>query len=82
MIGRKSRFFSGSPKGVTASESIYTLIEIAKVNGLNPTKYIQFILSDINGSILLEHPEFLKDYMPWNPIIHDANNKKVIFINR
>lgn len=68
-IGRKNWLFSGSPRGAEASAGIYTLIETAKANGLNPLKYIQFILSDIPGSTFLEFPEYLEDYMPWNPMI-------------
>ena len=41
---------------------VYTFIETAKANGLNPTKYIEFILSDIPGTAFLEYPEFLEDY--------------------
>ena len=68
-IGRKNWLFSGSPKGAQASAGIYTLIETAKANGLNPLKYIQFILSDIPGTAFHEYPEFLEDYLPWNPMI-------------
>lgn len=68
-IGRKNWLFSGSPQGAEASAGIYTLIETAKANGLNPRKYIQYILSDIPGSAFREYPEFLEDYLPWNPII-------------
>ena len=68
-IGRKNWLFSGSPKGATASAGIYSLVETAKANGLNPTKYIQFILSDIPGSAFMEYPEYLEDYMPWDPQI-------------
>ena len=68
-IGRKNWLFSGSPKGARASAGIYTLIETAKANGINPTKYIQFILSDIPGSAFLQCPEFLEEYMPWNPML-------------
>lgn len=68
-IGRKNWLFSGSPKGAEASAGIYTLIETAKANGLNPNKYIQYILSDIPSSAFLENPEFLEDYMPWDPTI-------------
>ena len=46
-IGRKNWLFSGSPKGADASAGIYTLIETARVNGLNSRKYIQYILGDI-----------------------------------
>jgi len=31
-------------------------------------KYIQFILGNIPGTAFLEYPEFLEDYMPWNPV--------------
>jgi len=52
-IGRKNWLFSGSPKGAEASAGIYTLVETAKANRLNPRKYIQYILSDIPGSAFL-----------------------------
>ena len=68
-IGRKNWLFSGSPKGAKASAGIYTLIETAKANGLNPRKYIQYILGDIPGSAFLQYPEYLEDYLPWDPII-------------
>lgn len=65
-IGRKNWLFSGSPKGAEASAGVYTLIETAKANGLNPRKYIQYILSDIPGVPFHEYPEYLEDYLPWN----------------
>lgn len=68
-IGRKNWLFSGSLKGAEASAGIYSLIETAKANGLSPIKYIQFILSDIPGTSFLEYPEYLEEYMPWNPLI-------------
>lgn len=64
-IGRKNWLFSGSPAGAAASAGIYSLIETAKANGINPNKYMQFILSDMPGSAFMEYPEFLEDYMPW-----------------
>lgn len=68
-IGRKNWLFSGSSKGAAASAGIYSLIETAKANGINPNKYIQFILSDIPGSAFMEFPEYLEEYVPWNPLI-------------
>jgi transposase len=68
-IGRKNWLFSGSPKGAEASAGVYTLIETAKANSLNAYKYIQFILSDIPGTAFLQYPEFLEDYLPWDPMI-------------
>lgn len=70
-IGRKNWLFSGSPKGAEASAGVYTLIETAKANGLNPRKYIEYILGDIPGSAFKENPEFLEDYLPWNPTVQE-----------
>ena len=61
--------FSGSPKGAEASAGIYTLIETAKANGLNPWKYVQYILGDIPGSTFMQYSEYLEYYLPWDPII-------------
>ncbi len=71
VIGRKNWLFSGSPKGAEASAGIYTLVETAKANGLAPMKYIKYILSDMPGSAFLEHPEYLDDYLPWNPLVKE-----------
>ena len=71
VIGRKNWLFAGSPKGAAASAGIYTLVETAKANGLAPMKYIKYILSDMPGSAFLEHPEYLDDYLPWNPIVKE-----------
>lgn len=66
---RKNWLFSGSPKGAETNAGIYTLIETAKANGLNPWKYIKFILSDIPGTSFLEYPEYLEEYMLWDPMV-------------
>jgi len=71
VIGRKNWLFAGSPKGAAASAGIYTLVETAKANGLAPMKYLKYILSDMPGSAFLEHPEYLDDYLPWNPIAQE-----------
>lgn len=71
VIGRKNWLFSGSPNGAEASAGIYTLVETAKANGLAPMKYIKYILSDMPGSAFLEHPEYLDDYLPWNPLVKE-----------
>ena len=39
-VGRKNWLFAGSPKGAKASAAIYSLIESAKANGLNPHQYL------------------------------------------
>ena len=61
MIGRKNWLFTGSSKGVAASAGIYTLVELAKANGLAPMKYLKYILADMPESAFLEQPEYLDD---------------------
>lgn len=36
VLGRKNWLFSGSPRGADASCAVYSVIETAKQNGLNP----------------------------------------------
>ena len=71
VIGRKNWLFSGSPKGAAASAGIYTLVETAKANGLDTMKYIKYILADMPGSTFLENPEYLDDYLPWDPMVQE-----------
>ncbi len=56
-------------KGTEINVGVYTLVATAKINGLNPMKYLYFILNGIPGTAFLEYPEYLEDYMPWNPYI-------------
>ena len=61
---RKNWLFSGSPKGASASATVYSIIESAKANSINPYKYLQFIFSQLPGVQFGQHPEFLEDYPP------------------
>ena len=40
-------------------------------------KYIKYILSDMPGSAFLEHPEYLDDYLPWNPLVKEAKKDEI-----
>lgn len=71
-IGRKNWLFNGSPEGAAASAVVYSMIESAKANGLNPYKYLYHIFSELPGVRFGQYPEFLEDYLPWNPEVQDA----------
>jgi len=43
VIGRKGWLFSGSPRGAQASATLYSLVETAKANGLEPRAYLTFL---------------------------------------
>jgi len=50
VLGRKAWLFSGCPRGAHASATLFTLIENAKANGLEPYAYLRFLLENLNGS--------------------------------
>ena len=43
VLGRKNWLFSGNPLGAKASAALYSLIETAKANGLEPYSYLRFL---------------------------------------
>ncbi len=47
VIGRKNWIFSGTPEGAEASADLYSLIETAKANNLEPYKYLRYLFEKI-----------------------------------
>jgi len=47
VVGRKNWLFSGSPKGAEASAALYSLIETAKANGLEPYFYLRCLFEKL-----------------------------------
>ena len=47
VIGRKNFLFSGSPRGADASATMYTLVESAKMNGLEPWAYLNYLFEKL-----------------------------------
>ena len=47
VVGRKNWLFSGSPAGAHASATFFSLIETAKMNQLNPEKYMRYLLETL-----------------------------------
>jgi len=63
VIGRKNWLFNNTPKGATASAMIYSIIETAKENGLNPYEYLTYIFRAAPN--LLDKNQ-VDDLLPWN----------------
>lgn len=74
-LGRKNWLFSGSPKGAEASAAVYSIIETAKANNLNPYDYLLYILKFLPGVRFNEDPKFLEDFLPWHPDVQTACKK-------
>ncbi|MDP4027274.1 transposase domain-containing protein, partial [Methylobacterium sp. NEAU 140] len=72
-VGRKNYLFAGSERGAERAAAFYTLIESAKLNGLDSEAYLRDVLTRI-----ADHPaKRLADLLPWNwtpasPVAHAA----------
>lgn len=62
-IGRKNWMFSNSVKGAKASAMLYSLIETAKANQLEPQSYLTQLFTELPNCETLEDFELL---LPWN----------------
>lgn len=74
-VERKNWQFCGSPEGAKASACVYSLVETAKANGLNPYKYLEyleFLLSRLPGSDFKTNKSTLKLMMPWESLIQET----------
>ena len=67
-VGRKNWLFAGSNEGGKAAANIYTIIESAKMNGLNPEAYLKKVMSEI----LDYNSQKLHELLPWN-IVPDTS---------
>ena len=63
VIGRKNWLFSDTPKGAKASAALYSLIETAKANSLEPYAYLRHVFKELPAAKSLEEIEAL---LPWN----------------
>ena len=70
-IGRKNWLFSDSPKGAEASAAIYSIIETSKANGLDPEKYLSYVLTEMRGKSFVGNQEMLECWMPWSKVVQD-----------
>jgi len=75
VLGRKNYLFAGSDAGGERAAAVYSLIGTAKLNGINPEKYLCDILSRI-----ADHPiNRIDELLPWNlvTIRSEQVNKQV-----
>lgn len=71
-VGRKNWLFAGSPKGAEASACVYSLVETAKANNLDPFLYLRTLLEDIPGSDYRTNPITMERLMPWSDYIQSV----------
>ena len=69
-LGRKNYLFAGSDRGGERAATLYSLIGSAKLNGVDPEKYLREVLSRI-----AEHPiNRIEDLLPWKLAALDTDH--------
>jgi transposase len=68
VIGRKAWLFSGSPRGAQASATLYTLVETAKANNLEPWAYLNYLFEKLPSA---KSEQALLDLLPQNLKMED-----------
>ena len=58
-MGRKNWLFADTVRGAQASANLYSLIETAKDNGLEPFAYLRHVLTELPAAITLDDVEQL-----------------------
>ncbi len=70
VLGRKAWLFANTPKGATASATIYSLVETAKENGLNPLAYFRYVFEQL-PNVDMGDPAVIDGYLPWSETLPD-----------
>ena len=65
VVGRKNWLFADTPDGARASTVIFTVLETAKANGLNPEKYIGHLLTVLPERFAHDPKPQIDDLLPW-----------------
>lgn len=67
VIDRKNFLFANTPKGATGSAIMFSLIQTAIENGLDPYNYLTWLLKKAKDADLTD-PEVVQRLLPWNAV--------------
>lgn len=65
VVGRKLWLFADTSQSAMASANWYSLVETAKLNGLEPHTYLQTLLTELPYADTVDKVEAL---LPWNVV--------------
>jgi hypothetical protein len=63
VVGRKGWLFSDTVKGAIASANLFSIVETAKANGVEPHAYLSLLFAQLPFAKTIEDFEML---LPWN----------------
>ena len=66
VVGRKNWLFCDTQAGANASVIIFTLLETAKANGLNPEAYLNHLLTVLPERFTADPHGSVDDLLPWS----------------
>jgi transposase len=73
-LGRKNYLFAGSNSGGERAAAIYSLVGSAKLNGLDPERYLRQVLTHI-----ADHPvNRIDELLPWNLVVEDSTDTSTL----
>ena len=70
VVGRKNWLFSDTQDGAEASMKVYTMIETAKANDLDPQKYLSFLLEHRPSAKMSD--DELEQLAPWSKLAQET----------
>jgi transposase len=65
VIGRKNWLFANTPKGAKASTTIYSIVETAKENGLDPFAYLKYLFEELPNVDIADN-SVINKLLPWS----------------
>jgi len=75
VVGRKGWLFAGSPNGAETSALLYSLVETAKANGLEPHAYLSYLFEHLPAA---KTPDAVAALLPHNLSLHDIAPQRAI----
>ena len=74
-VGRKNWLFCDTPNGAQASAIVYTMVEMAKANGVNVYHYLTYLLENQPNDSMSD--EELDQLAPWNENVKAELKRRV-----
>nr|WP_231784174.1 IS66 family transposase [Lentibacillus sp. JNUCC-1] len=71
VLGRKNWLFSNTRKGAESSAIIYSVVESAKENGLNPFNYLSYLFEALPNMDPTDQDQ-LAQFLPWSTTLPEA----------
>ena len=75
VVGRKNWLFCDTPRGAQSSAIVYSLVETAKANGLDPYCYLYYLLSELPSYYGNLSAAQLEQFLPWSNATKQACSK-------